>query len=177
MGKYSPLGDYLVKQAGVSIDLTFQEIERILGFLLPASAYQHRAWWANTESHPQAGAWRNVGWKVTSVDFASRQVSLARPLLLFLQRGQGGDKTISFTVSMENGELVFVLSGQVGSATTSYSWQQVIQTMIKDNPHLFGNITAEPDHHIFPDMLAKLGYTVINWETGESWKGKEYKGI
>ncbi|BAQ34163.1 hypothetical protein UCH007_02050 [Dehalococcoides sp. UCH007] len=80
-------------------------------------------------------------------------------------------------MSMENGELAFVLSGQVASATITYSWQQVIQTLIKDNPHLFGNITTEPDHHVFPDMLAKLGYTVINWETGESWKGKEYKGI
>jgi hypothetical protein len=31
----------------------------------------------------------DVGWKVTSVDFASQQVSLARPLVLFVQRGQG----------------------------------------------------------------------------------------
>jgi hypothetical protein len=50
MQKYRPLGDYLVKQNEVSVSLTFQEIEQILGFTLPLSAYNHRAWWANSRA-------------------------------------------------------------------------------------------------------------------------------
>jgi len=48
------------------ITLSFQHIEEILGFSLPASAYQHRPWWANS-GHSQAYAWGRVGWKVQSV--------------------------------------------------------------------------------------------------------------
>jgi len=44
--------------------------------------------------------------------------------------------------------------------------------MITD-PHLFGNLTYQPYNHIFPEMLAKLGYTVVNPQTGESWKAKQ----
>lgn len=60
MRKYRPLGDYLVKQHEVTVSLTFQQIEQILGFALPPSAYGHRAWWANSLSHPQAGSWLNM---------------------------------------------------------------------------------------------------------------------
>ena len=78
---------------------------------------------------------------------------------------------------MDNEDLAFILSSPDASATAAYSWRQIVQMLIDANPHMFGNITDQPDHHVFPDMLAKLGYTVVNWKTGESWKGKEYKEI
>jgi len=54
MQKYRPLGDYLLRQSTVTVSLTFQEMENVLGFALPPSAYSHRAWWANSLAHPQA---------------------------------------------------------------------------------------------------------------------------
>ena len=177
MRKYSPLGEYLVKQPEVSIALTFQEIEQILGFHLPHSAYNHRAWWANSRSHPQAYSWLNVGWKVNKVDLKEKTASLIRPLILSIHKSKENEGSISLVATMDKENLAFILSSLDASANAVYSWRQIVQMLIDANPHLFGNITDQPDHHVFPDMLAKLGYTVTNWETGESWKGMGYKGI
>lgn len=177
MRKYSPLGKYLVKQPEVSIALTFQEIEQLLGFHLPHSAYNHRAWWANSLSHPQAYSWLNVGWKVNKVDLKKKTTFFIRPLILSIHKSIENKEAISLSLTMDNEHLAFILSNPYASATAVYSWRQIIQILIDVNPHIFGNITNQPDHHVFPDMLAKLGYTVINWKTGESWKGKENKGI
>jgi hypothetical protein len=179
MQKYRPLGEYLVKQYKVSVLLTFQEIEQILGFILPPSAYSHRAWWANNQSHPQAGSWLNVGWKVSKVDMGKKMALLVHPLILSLQKVIDDGEVISLTAtimaSMDNENFALIVSGPNASATVAYSWQQIVQTLIDANPHLFGNLTNQPDHHIFPEMLAKLGYTVTNQQTGETWKAKTKK--
>ena len=47
--------------------MSYDEIERILGFGLPSSAYNHRPWWANG-GHSQANSWLNAGWEVSSVE-------------------------------------------------------------------------------------------------------------
>ena len=72
MSKYNPLGNFLA-ETPLSITentLTFSQIEIILGFKLPYSAYNHRAWWANPSSvddHPYAQSWLAAGWKVETV--------------------------------------------------------------------------------------------------------------
>jgi hypothetical protein len=68
MSKYNPLEEYLTKKA--TITLTLKEIETIIQDSLPASAYNHRAWWANPNdgSHPYARSWLNAGWKVHTVE-------------------------------------------------------------------------------------------------------------
>lgn len=63
MAKYDPLRDYLMDQRGHEFELTFRDIERILGASLPASA-QKPQWWANLSgesSHVQREAWRRAG--------------------------------------------------------------------------------------------------------------------
>jgi hypothetical protein len=173
MRKYRPLGDYLAKQPETSLSLTFQEVERILGFALPPSAHNHRAWWANSPSHPQANAWLNVGWKVSKVDIEKKTVLLIRPLILSPQKVTDKGESISLVVTNDRDKVVLLLSGPSGSATVAYSWQQIIQALIDMNPSIFGNLTNQPDHYIFPEMLAKLGYKVTNWDTGESWQHGE----
>jgi len=170
MRKYHPLGDYLVKQYEVSLSLTFQDIEQILGFPLPLSAYSHRAWWANSLSHPQAGSWLNVGWKVSKVNMEKKTALLIRPVVISIDKAIDNGEALSLIATMDNENLALILSGPNASATTAYSWRQIVQLLIDANPHLFGNLTNQPDHYIFPEMLAKLGYTLVNWETGESWK-------
>jgi hypothetical protein len=173
MRKYRLLGDYLAKQPETSLSLTFQEIERILGFALPLSAHNHRAWWANSLSHPQASAWLNVGWKVSKVDIEKKTVLLVRPLILSLQEVTDTGESISLIVTNDRDKVVLLLSGPNALATIAYSWQQIIQALIDMKPNMFGNLTNQPDHYIFPEMLAKLGYKVINWDTGESWQHSE----
>ncbi|WP_145047873.1 hypothetical protein [Paenibacillus xylanexedens] len=64
--KYFPLENYLNQ---VSITLTYSELEEILGFVLPKTAYKREQWWENnTMNHTQANSWLNAGWKVEKVN-------------------------------------------------------------------------------------------------------------
>lgn len=79
--RYAPLYTYLNEQVDAEqdeLELDFSEVEQIIGVELPRSAYQHRAWWANTPSHAQANAWVSAGWRVEGVDFEQGTVTLMR---------------------------------------------------------------------------------------------------
>ncbi len=79
MSKYSPLKDYLNRAEVGRVRLEFAEIERILGFRLPESAYRHAAWWSNNpEGHSHSLAWVAEGWRSEQVDVAGRRVTFRR---------------------------------------------------------------------------------------------------
>ena len=83
MSKYQPLHDYLTHLPTTTADVTlrFDEVEHILGERLPASASQHRPWWANPTNkrdHPYAQAWLAAGWRVDAVDLTRRWVRFRR---------------------------------------------------------------------------------------------------
>lgn len=59
--------------------MRFAEIERAVGFPLPASASRHRPWWSNSAAgHSHARAWLEAGWKVETVDLSEGVVIFAR---------------------------------------------------------------------------------------------------
>lgn len=73
---YKPLEDFLKSE--VTVTLSYTEIETILGFELPPSAYKHSAWWDNnTHNHYQMWSWANAGWAVVKVDLG-KQVTLRK---------------------------------------------------------------------------------------------------
>jgi len=65
MSKYDPLSGHLRRQRQDELELSFPEIERILGAMLPKSAARPQ-WWANTTdpdtSPVQRKAWRDAGY-------------------------------------------------------------------------------------------------------------------
>jgi hypothetical protein len=65
MAKYDPLCGHLRRQRQDELELTFTEIERILGAMLPKSATLPQ-WWANVTgsdtSHVQRKAWGDAGY-------------------------------------------------------------------------------------------------------------------
>lgn len=72
--KYYPLYEYLQQQPDtVPLELTFAEVEAILGQALPPTALSTRAWWANSRS-AQAHFWQDAGWLVDDVDFEQKIV-------------------------------------------------------------------------------------------------------
>ena len=82
--KYEPLKRHL---EGVfqrdEVRFGFEEIERILCFSLPRSAYEHPAWWSNTRAgHSHAAAWLDAGWKTAALDLAARKVSFVKAALV-----------------------------------------------------------------------------------------------
>lgn len=77
---YRPLLDYLQSRDVTRIVLSFTEVERILGRILPESARKHRAWWSNerTGSHSHARAWMDAGWHVATVDLNAGRVEFGK---------------------------------------------------------------------------------------------------
>ncbi len=83
MSKYDLLKRFLdvIPQGTFNKDLSFSEIEKVLGFKLPKSAYEYREWWANPSSakdHPHAQSWLKAGWKVESVSLSEKLVYFIR---------------------------------------------------------------------------------------------------
>ncbi len=81
-GKYTPLEKYLsdLPKSTREITLAFEQIEKILAFKLPSSAYEDRRWWDHeTEgNHVSKRAWANAGWKIESLDVNAKWVKLVR---------------------------------------------------------------------------------------------------
>ena len=61
MAKYEPLRRYLARQKTARVDLTFAEIERLIGALLPKRAQSPNWWNPGDEDAVQAQAWRSAG--------------------------------------------------------------------------------------------------------------------
>lgn len=80
-GKYAPLYKRLREIKGKEWHVKFSEIEKLLGFELPASARIHRPWWANQGEkggHSHALAWEMAGWKTSQVDMIEERVVFVR---------------------------------------------------------------------------------------------------
>jgi len=79
MAKYDPLESYLSRRGSVEIELAFEEVERIIGSALPASASRPQ-WWANETSddtnHVQCRSWQSAGYNAFLLPH--RRVLLAR---------------------------------------------------------------------------------------------------
>lgn len=75
MAKYDPLRDYLRKQKLDEFELTFAEMERKIGYMLPKSAGRPQ-WWANTTApdttHVQRRAWGDAGFAAFLIAGADR---------------------------------------------------------------------------------------------------------
>lgn len=78
--KYDPLIDHLRSQEANEIELTFSEIDTLLGDKLPAAALQYPAWWANSPTDPThswARRWTAAGWRAR-IDLANQRVAFER---------------------------------------------------------------------------------------------------
>lgn len=60
---YDPLHQFLLNDNANRIMMTFPEIEKVLGFSLPNSAYKYIAWWDSSSQHTHAYAWIEAGYK------------------------------------------------------------------------------------------------------------------
>jgi len=80
--KYLPLEEWFHRQptTGEPIELTFDQVEAILGSLLPKSATRLKTWWTNIQPkiQSQRTAWLNNGWKVSEFGLGARRVKFVR---------------------------------------------------------------------------------------------------
>lgn len=62
--------------------MKFEEVARVIGSELPASAYKHRPWWANESAgHVHAKAWLAAGYEATQVDMEGHKLVFKRIVL------------------------------------------------------------------------------------------------
>jgi hypothetical protein len=80
MSKYDPWADFFAKQTAEHISASFSELEKKLNTKLPASAFEHPAWWANYpgKTHVQARAWLDAGYETSQVDMTARRLIFRR---------------------------------------------------------------------------------------------------
>jgi len=80
--KYLPLDEWFRNQPHTpeQIDLTFDQVEEILGAPLPASATRLKTWWTNVRPKIQSHrtAWLNHGWRVAEFDQQAGWVKFVR---------------------------------------------------------------------------------------------------
>jgi len=66
MAKYEPLRRYLARQKTARVELTFNDIERMIGAFLPKAA-KRSTWWNEVEpvapAAVQVQAWRSAGYR------------------------------------------------------------------------------------------------------------------
>ena len=79
--KYDRLASYLqeLPRYTEERELSFAKIESIIDAELPASAREHRSWWANDPAgHTQSQQWLDVGWRVSSVNIPEQTATFSR---------------------------------------------------------------------------------------------------
>lgn len=92
---YQPLKEHLQRASEPVVEMTYDEIEKVLGRDLPPSANGDyiRHWWANTMSHSQARAWLEAG-RRAQVKVREKRVAFtrqeARPPAVKSGEGSGG---------------------------------------------------------------------------------------
>jgi hypothetical protein len=79
--RYAPLALWLQGRPSKvdRVQLSYEEVEKIIGGPLPPSAHTHRAWWANDSvGHVQSQQWLDVGWRVAQINMTEKRVTFAR---------------------------------------------------------------------------------------------------
>lgn len=98
MSRYEPLAEFLDRRTSPVWQAKFSDVERILGFPLPPSAFRYPAWWANQQGkgHSQTAGWKAAGWRTCALNLQEHRVTFKResstvpassPVLNFEQRG------------------------------------------------------------------------------------------
>lgn len=119
MSKYAKLGSYLRAQPGDAVEMTFAEVERVIGSRLPPSALRHRGWWSNnTENNVATKEWVDAGYATEDVDLRGQAVRFRRVQRgnLVEQAGGGGHESTaeSATRLAEGASAWAVASTQAG---------------------------------------------------------------
>jgi len=80
--KYMPLDEWFHNQPAATkeIDLTYDQVEAILGSPLPKSATKLTTWWTNVQPkiQSQRTAWLNNGWRGAEFDQQAKRVKFVR---------------------------------------------------------------------------------------------------
>jgi hypothetical protein len=90
MGKYQPLTAFLNTSQQTRVQMTFSQLEGLLGFPLPPSARKHRSWWSNNPNNNVATrAWVDAGYGTADVELAGQGLAFVKLGAEFVLPEQG----------------------------------------------------------------------------------------
>ncbi len=79
MSTYDPLGAHLRAAIGDVVQMTFAEIEEVIGTKLPPSAHKRNEWWSNSPvGHSQARAWLDAGFETANLARKNQTITFKR---------------------------------------------------------------------------------------------------
>ena len=85
MSKYKSLENFLSQSGESEIEMTFEEVEKIIGFNLPPSAYTYSSYWSNNvDSCDIKVAWLSAG-------YISEKIDMSKRTLVFRKSPVGND--------------------------------------------------------------------------------------
>jgi hypothetical protein len=77
--EYRALHTYLEHRYASVVVLTFEQIESLIGFALPASARTEREWWTNmVQTHGHSAAWTGAG-RTAAPNLGAGTITFERP--------------------------------------------------------------------------------------------------
>lgn len=88
--KYQKLLDYFLEQISQMIELDYLEIENILGFQLPNSAYTYTEWWKHPKSHTQCKAWEDAGYFATNI-----AIGISKHKMTFIKKVESNESVLA----------------------------------------------------------------------------------
>ncbi len=147
-GKYTPLYAHLSGREGHEWQASFAEIERVLGFPLPKSAYSYPAWWSNGSGMPHSAMWLDAGWRTSDLNLTGKTVHFLRDAgakAVTAEKksrvpGPGKRKT---TVALPK-------PGEAQELGLRYQWTEIGEVTLDENSRLvFPGIPAEPGIYRF----------------------------
>ena len=156
IGKYFQFSNFLKDSNADSLMLSFCEIEKIVGFELPQSAKNHRAFWANTDSHSLSLSWLSVGYEVSEVNLEYQRVQFTRSELL--KKSKVGVKEFTLNGEIYSIEIgyhdgrTFRLFKKNGSSNIDYEGNQKrfivakLRELLDENSNL--DITEDEKNYI-----------------------------
>jgi hypothetical protein len=74
---FATLHAFLETVPEMTVTLTFGQVEAILGYPLPASAWHSRSYWHDFDRPPFPNRWQTLGWKL-SCSMAAQTITLTR---------------------------------------------------------------------------------------------------
>ena len=122
MSKYAPLADHLKAQVGDAVELTFTQIDQLVGGL-PPSARSYDAWWANSrtnDTHGWAHQWIEAGWECKKLDRVNERVVFQRITLESERRYWWVNHKQTFKSEFEGGYIWSPKTSKNGVRNTSY---------------------------------------------------------
>ena len=157
--KYHPLFHYLQRCDQLQVDLTFAEIEALMGEPLPPSARQKRMWWSNRRKGAlQANAWMDAGFVVDDLNLAAERVTFKKPPSIYKVQQVDG-------IVQWNGELVKALRKHLGLTQVEFASQLGVrqQTVSEWEKGVYSPTRASSNHlTLFAEKVA------FQYEIGES---------